>query len=775
MKHILAILMLFSSLSGITIDIPLDKIDYHIAQAHGFDRILVDQSIVLPGKPGFPETPAYVCNYLIPKNETVREIRILEHTWRMVPGQFRLYPKQQETCLETVSVFTPPDLGVYSSSTSFPVSPVIDFHCGNMRGYRILQITVCPFRYNPATQKLYILENLILEAGTEHCPVGIAPHRTTALSKEVFNDFLLNFVENKHLVKNAQYCPVIRVEDNPHDSLPTDLPSLLGPPVDLLIITDNAQASAYETYGQFKKYFGINTVVKPISWIRQYYSGVDDAERVRHFIKDAFDKWGTVFVLLGGDTPSVPTRYIWVDRTLIWSQLWLPISSDLYYSDLDGNWNFDGDERFGEVADSIDFYPEVFVGRVPTKSSVEVLFYLDKISAYLFPNNTDIQTKALFFSSNLDENWPGLPYAYEIGLCLPKHFTKSFLDETLNNLTLQSLKDSIHGGFGIVTGIGHGDVNNICIHFTPPRVYIDNFYFDSLTNSPLYSLMVVVTCYTNPFQSDCLGEHWVMNPNGGGMCYIGPTSSSEGSIHKEYMKVMFRHLFTGTISQALATAKANYISSAQINNWHRVHQFSISLLGDPTLALWNTNPRHFDSLIVQPGSLHVGYDTIIVDPGIVNSRVVDVVFYKAGECFVRESASGGVIEVGLRTESVGYLKYAVMAKGYIMYIDSICVVPVEPYVVFSSCQVIDTLGNSNGVVNPGEGVYLDLGLANTGGGLAESVYVELVCSDSLVQVNIDSAFYGDIGVGVIGYNVTPLYFDVSESMPDEYGLDFEVF
>ena len=111
MKLILAISMLFCGLSGITIDIPLDKIDYHIEQANGFDRILVDQPVVLPGEPGFPETPAYVCTYLIPKNETVREIRILEQTWRMIPGSCRLYPKQQETSLETGLGITPPDLG----------------------------------------------------------------------------------------------------------------------------------------------------------------------------------------------------------------------------------------------------------------------------------------------------------------------------------------------------------------------------------------------------------------------------------------------------------------------------------------------------------------------------------------------------------------------------------------------------------------------------------------------------------------------------------------
>ncbi|MGB3341063.1 MAG: C25 family cysteine peptidase, partial [bacterium] len=695
-KYFIVLPILFNTLGGITIDIPFDNIDYHIEQVNGFDRICMARPVIISGKPGSPETPGCMFNYLIPAGMMVRDIEVIEQTWRALPGRFNVYPIQPETSLETLRVFIPPDPMAYANTVTFPENPIAGFRCGNMRGFQILQIMVCPFRYNPNTEKLYVLEKLTVSAGNEHKPIGMTPQRTTSLSNDVFSNFLYNFVENKSAVWDPVYRPLCRIEDNPYDSLPTDLPSLLGPPVDFIIITDNAQSSVYEGFAQFKKQLGINTVVKTISWIRQNYSGVDDAEKTRNFIKDAVDKWGTAFVLLGGDTQLVPTRFIWVDRTVIYSQLWLPIASDLYYADLDGDWNFDGDWKYGELADSIDFYPEVFVGRIPTKTGIEAQSYVDKISDYLFPINRDIQIKALFYSSNLDNNWPGLPYAYELGSHLPRHFAKSYLDETLNNLTLQTLKDSIDAGFNIITGVGHGDVNNICVHFVWPRIFATNYYLDSLANAPRYGLMVVVTCYTNPFQSDCFGKHWILSPNGGGIGYIGPTSSSEGSIHKEYMKLVFDRLPTGMISQALAAAKANFIGCAQSNNWHRVHQFSISFLGDPTLALWQNIPRDFGSLTIQPDSLHVGLDTLSIDPGIVNSRVVDIVLYKEGECFVRDSISGGVLTVGVRTESAGYLKYAVIADGYISYIDSVLVVPVEPCVVFNSCQVVDTLGNADG-------------------------------------------------------------------------------
>lgn len=41
--------------------------------------------------------------------------------------------------------------------------------------------------------------------------------------------------------------------------------------------------------------------------------------------------------------------------------------TDYFYADLTGNWDSDGDGYYGEHADDagVDFYPEVFVGRIP--------------------------------------------------------------------------------------------------------------------------------------------------------------------------------------------------------------------------------------------------------------------------------------------------------------------------------------------------------------------------------------------------------------------------
>jgi len=773
MRYALGNLLLFFCVHGMILDVPLKQIDYQIEKVNGYDRILLDRGIKLPYTPGFPEIPAFVYNYLIPKEQIVDEVNIVEEDWRII-GKFTIYPTQRAISMETTYVYTGPNPEIYNSEEPFPTSPVISFKVGNLRGYRILQIAVSPFKYEPKTRTLFYLKRLKINVLTDHQVSGIAPIRQTNLSNELFVRFLNNLVVNSHVINNTHFCPLTMIENNPRDSIPTNMPSLLGPPVDFVIITDSIQTGDYSSLARLKKLLGINTVVRSIEWIRQHYSGTDDAERIRYFLKDAVTKWGVSFVLLGGDTPTIPTRFVWIDRTVIYNLLWLPIASDLYYSDLDGNWNHDGDGKFGEVEDSLDLFPDLFIGRLPTTSSAEVQNYLNKLNAYLFPVNHITQTKALFFSSNMDNNWSGLPYADTLAAHLPQYFTKSFLDEELNDFTLQTLKDSIHAGFNIVTGIGHGGVNKICTHFMPPRVFASNFFFDSLANTALYSLMAVVSCYTNPFQSDCIGEHWIMDSDGGGIAYIGPTSSSECNLHTDYMKFLFDSLFIGGLSQALAIAKIPFIGSAGQDNWERIYQFSICLLGDPTLMLWDTLPTVFGSITVEPDTLHVGNDTITVTCDTTSFQSVRIVFYKEGETFIMDSTNTGMLRRSIKTESPGYLKYTVMSHGYIAFIDSIFVRPLSPYLVFDHHKILDSVATPNGVINPGEDINMHLILRNNGGAIAYDVHAQLLCSDSLLTMMIDTTSFPNIHSGEKHECYTPFCFHVSDSMPDQHAFNFEI-
>ena len=106
-----------------------------------------------------------------------------------------------------------------------------------------------------------------------------------------------------------------------------------------------ALAAEFQTLADWKTTKGVPTVIRTTEWIEaNYRNGSDQQETIREFIKDAYAKWGITYALLGGDTDQVPAR-------LCWSGYYdggrnLPV--DMYYACLDGNWNADGDDRFGE-------------------------------------------------------------------------------------------------------------------------------------------------------------------------------------------------------------------------------------------------------------------------------------------------------------------------------------------------------------------------------------------------------------------------------------------
>src|SRR5207249_4939953 len=115
-------------------------------------------------------------------------------------------------------------------------------------------------------------------------------------------------------------------------------------PVAYVIVTSDAMAPVFQQLADWKTQCGLPAVVRSVSFIRQQYPfGVDDAERIRMFLRDAYTRWGTRWALLGGDVSLIPVRIAHIT-----SYGGENIPSDDYYACLDGNWNADGDSSWGE-------------------------------------------------------------------------------------------------------------------------------------------------------------------------------------------------------------------------------------------------------------------------------------------------------------------------------------------------------------------------------------------------------------------------------------------
>ncbi|MBN2599833.1 MAG: hypothetical protein JXA75_04760 [Candidatus Thermoplasmatota archaeon] len=165
-----------------------------------------------------------------------------------------------------------------------------------------------------------------------------------------------------------------------------------------------------------KNQVGLRTKIITLAEIYRTFPGYDHPEQIKYFIKDAVERWGTTYVLLVGglrshlfgkprDNMNTGTHawYLPVRYTNLWddNSVYDPgFISDLYYADIfdsEGRfctWNSFEDGVYGGWShsfalqspnyplDEIDFYPDIYLGRLPCRNIAEVNSIVTKIITY---------------------------------------------------------------------------------------------------------------------------------------------------------------------------------------------------------------------------------------------------------------------------------------------------------------------------------------------------------------------------------------------------------
>ena len=295
--------------------------------------------------------------------------------------------------------------------------------------------------------------------------------------------------------------------------------------------------------------------------------------------------------------------------------------SDLYYSCLSGNYDYDSDRVFGEPNDgvdgkSVDLLAEVYVGRAPVDNDVELNNFVRKTIAYESTNPDDpYLTCALmvgeylgdYIAADKAEYWGG---AYGDGAA--RHFPKGFYIRTLydrdyrgdncdfdeHNWPKYELIDRINDNLHIINHIGSANFCDI-VAYAMKMGYNDA---DSLKNDK-YFFGYSQAGYAGSFDNrdpegvylphDCVLEHFV-TAKGGAFAFVGssrfgllgptPSSSPSQKFSEAFWKTVFQR---GSISigQANQESKELCASSALRDTNMRYCYYDINLLGDPETKL----------------------------------------------------------------------------------------------------------------------------------------------------------------------------------------------
>jgi len=183
---------------------------------------------------------------------------------------------------------------------------------------------------------------------------------------------------------------------------------------DLLIITPNEWINDITKLKNHKEKNNLKTKIVTLSEIYDvmYWEGRDDAEKIKYYIKNAYDNWNIKYVfLIGGIKNQISSEEIW----------WMPVRyihlvdrwggmksyseekylSDLYFADLYypngsfSSWDTNNNGIFGEwkenesSIDQMDLVPEVSIGRLPCRNKIELQIMIQKIISYENNKNID--------------------------------------------------------------------------------------------------------------------------------------------------------------------------------------------------------------------------------------------------------------------------------------------------------------------------------------------------------------------------------------------------
>lgn len=237
--------------------------------------------------------------------------------------------------------------------------------------------------------------------------------------------------------------------------------------LEYVIITSSPMIEACEELANYKTTIGIKTEVKAVEDILPLYSGRDDAEKLREYLK-VFYADGGKYVLMAGDETILPIRYAYHGSSTTNVALDQQQIADLYFADTDGDWNADGDNVWGErTVDNADLTPELYVGRLPFNTAEQMTNYVNKLIAYETNpgnGNTAYLERTFFFCSDQMRDYTDGQHGF-VAQAFPGYFevdstegveTPTGLDNYPTNPSACDLTNHISEGFGIVHIIAHG-------------------------------------------------------------------------------------------------------------------------------------------------------------------------------------------------------------------------------------------------------------------------------------------------------------------------------
>ncbi len=495
-----------------------------------------------------------------------------------------------------------------------------------------------------------------------------------------------------------------------------------------MILAPDSLADLYQPLADYQTRTGRPSVVRTLSTIRSLDPRSNDLpQAIRSFLRSGYELWGTRWAILAGDHDAIPLRIV---RVLL--PLPEEIPSDLYYGDLDGTWDTNGNGVYGEVADSLDMIPDIAVGRLPAATRAEAAVMVDKAIRYATGLTTASVGKNLMLAEVLfPPTWqPGqlisIDGAQQAESLVARAPACAMTRRRYENhtayggslpLTKANAVSDLADGYHVVAHFGHGSRSQLSLGseiITGPEL-------EAISSGDSTGLWIANNCASAAVDFDCVAERLLRKPQGGTVAYVGATRDAWPDNSAAVSERIFDHLFGASplpLGNAVDAARSVLLPAARSETLARWGYFETVLLGSPLLRIWKCPPQTL--AVTRPATvpLSAGTFAVTVMSGGAPVESALVVAWKAGEDFraVYTNASGQVT-VPFHPGTTGPFSFAVDAEGARPYLDSLVVTSAAPahYALLGGAARDDLGGDGDGTSGTGETFGIGGTIRNSGG------------------------------------------------------------
>ncbi|MBI9035547.1 MAG: T9SS type A sorting domain-containing protein [Bacteroidales bacterium] len=785
MKRVVSILLLSLIILGVRANVT--EITYHF---QNYQIVKMEAYSVLHFEGtnnisaiGHPTIPYQHCQILLPYGHRADSIEYIAEDVHEFEESIRLYPYQPaiNSSSEKRSELLY-DHSVYQSSDAYPQKKHGIISTNHINGYSVANIAFTPVSYIPKTGNLSFSQSVSIRVFTSPDPQKV--------------EYLKNYNGSK-----TTQSKIAAIVDNPEQIEEYPEESRNENDYEILIICPSLFQDSFTDYrnNYFKR--GYKSEIITVEYIESSMTGIDLQEKIRNYIIQEYQNYKIDYVLLAGDVEYIPYRGLYCKVESQITVIDNDIPSDLYYSALDGNWNYNNNNLWGEIGEE-DLYPEVALGRFPCSNTDELHNMITKSLRY---QNTPIvneikhvvlaaenmEWEPISWGSDFLELHIGNHQEYEYDTHgFPYPFEIEKLYEVQNSWIGQDLIDQVNMGRSMIYHCGDANADYV-LKLNSSEILEENFYG---ANGFDHSFPVIYAqggeCAAFDI-NDCIAERMLSIPTFAsafignsrfGWYNSGQAEGPSQHLHREFTDALFGSNNT-PIGSAFVESKTESAPWINVSDSYeagamRYSIYDCNLLGDPAMNIWTSYPM----------GLIVDYAQVIpVSTEIYNLEVHSINGNTSGlRCaFIQNDTIKGVgitYEYGEATiifdspiSQVGEAHLSISGSNCYTTAYDITIIPAEgAYVTIVSYMIDDGLGNHNGIINNGESIRMDMEMQNIG--VDDAIDVKSVVStDSPYIVMTDSTtYYDDMDSGESTLILHAVQFDVLDGIPDQYVVNFDV-